>query len=74
MNTSRLNITLPVDIVKKLNQERNKSAFIAEAIREKMERDERDRLKKELADAYRASAEEDRTVNAEWDSVSGDGA
>ena len=73
MNTVRFNITLPIDVARKLKNERNKSAFIANSIREKMERDERERIKQELAEAYKASANEDRSLSEEWDGASGDG-
>ena len=35
MNTARLNITLPGDVAKLLSGIKNKSAYIAEAIKEK---------------------------------------
>jgi len=73
MNTVRFNITLPGEIAKMLMNEPNKSAFIAASIREKMDRDEKEKIKKKLAEAYKASAEEDRAIDKDWDAVSGDG-
>ncbi len=41
MNTVRFNITLPFEIAEMLKNVKNKSAFIAEAIRERVEREEK---------------------------------
>jgi len=48
MNTVRVNITLPMEIAQMLRDVKNKSAFIAEAIRERIEREEKADLIKEL--------------------------
>lgn len=73
MNTIRFNITLPVDIGEKLQAETNKSAFIAQSIREKFARLEKEKVRRALQAAYQASAEEDRNLAQELDGVSGDG-
>ncbi|HLF17559.1 MAG TPA: hypothetical protein VI749_01535 [Candidatus Omnitrophota bacterium] len=69
----RLNITMPEEVVKQLQKVPNKSRFIAEAVREKMRNDEMKKLKAELIEGYKASAEEDKEVAAEWDCTVGDG-
>ena len=73
MNTQRLNITLPKKEVERLKDKPNKSAFIAEAIREKLDAEERLRREEELALAYREQSKEDSELTKDWDIVSGDG-
>ena len=59
MNTARLNITLPEDVVKLLSGVKNKSAYIAEAIKEKKRIEEKEREKKKLETSYKLAAKED---------------
>jgi len=73
MNTVRINITLPLEIANMLRDVKNKSSFIAEAIRERIERDEKTHLIKELAEGYRVRKSEDKESALEWDTTSGDG-
>jgi len=73
MNTVRINITLPLEIANMLKDVKNKSSFIAEAIRERIERDEKTHLIKELAEGYRVRKSEDKESALEWDTTSGDG-
>ena len=65
MNTVRMNITIPKDVAGVLAGVKNKSAYIAEAIREKKKNEERQRLRKELEAAYKESAKEDSLEYAE---------
>ena len=65
----RLNITLPEDLYKELEAIPNKSSLIAEALKEKLERDRKKRLDKLLIDGYKATKEEDRKVNEEWEKI-----
>jgi len=69
----RNNITLPAEIGKKLKGIKNKSAFIAQSIREKLAKEDEVSFAKELRAAYTASAEESRQITQELDPVAGDG-
>jgi metal-responsive CopG/Arc/MetJ family transcriptional regulator len=73
MNTVRVNITLPLEIAQMLRNVKNKSAFIAEAIRERIEREENANLIRELSEGYRARKKEDNELAVEWSTISGDG-
>lgn len=73
MNTARMNITLPEDIVKILSGVRNKSAYIADAIRMKKILEEKEKMKKRLEAAYRESADEDYKSYKEWEDTLRDG-
>ena len=73
MNTVRMNITLPLEIAEILKNVKNKSSFIAESIRERFEREEKDNLIKELSEGYKVRKKEDTEISLEWDTTSGDG-
>lgn len=73
MNTVRINITLPFQTADMLKNVKNKSSFIAEAIREKIEREEKEWLIKELKEGYRVRKSEDKQLSIEWDPTTGDG-
>ncbi len=73
MNTVRMNITLSSEIAEMLRDVENKSAFIAEAIKEHVERKKKERLIKELVEGYKASRHEDGQLIEDWDITSGDG-
>ncbi len=73
MNTVRINITLPAEIAEMLRNVKNKSSYIAEAVRERFEREEKANLIKELAEGYRVRKSEDKQLALEWDNTSGDG-
>ncbi|MFH1855727.1 MAG: hypothetical protein ABH836_00670 [Candidatus Omnitrophota bacterium] len=62
----RLNITLPDEIAKKLAGKHNKSRFIAEALREKLEREKQKRIEHLLVEGYKAAAKEDAAVHTDW--------
>jgi metal-responsive CopG/Arc/MetJ family transcriptional regulator len=66
----RLNITLPDEIVKKLQAKKNKSRYIAEALREKIEREEKDKIKVLLKEGYSAASSEDKELTGDWDKAS----
>jgi len=63
----RLNITLPDDIGQYLETIRNKSSFIAEALKEKFERERKRKLDNLLIEGYKATKEEDKKLNIEWE-------
>ncbi|MFZ3382426.1 MAG: hypothetical protein WA144_00730 [Candidatus Methanoperedens sp.] len=73
MNTVRVNITLPLEIAEMLRNVKNKSSFIAEAIRERIEREEKANLIRELSEGYKARKKEDKELANEWSMTSGDG-
>jgi len=73
MNTVRVNITLPFEIVEMIKNVKNKSAFIAEAIRDRVEREEKANLIKELTEGYNVRKKEDKELSLDWDATSGDG-
>jgi len=73
MNTVRINITLPLEIAEMLRNVKNKSGFIAEAIRERIEREEKANLIRELSEGYKARKKEDKELALEWSTTSGDG-
>ena len=66
----RLNITIPEDLVKQLRQIRNKSGFIAQAIREKFEREKKEKLRKVLVEGYQKMTSEDALLNPDWERAS----
>ncbi len=68
-----MNITLPSEIAELLRDVENKSSFIAEAIKEHVERKKREQLIKELIEGYKAGKHEDKQLIEDWDITSGDG-
>lgn len=73
MNTARLNITLPGDVAKLLSGVKNKSAYIAEAIKEKKRLEEKERERKKLETAYKQAVKEDHETYKEWEDTLKDG-
>ncbi len=73
MNTVRVNITLPSEIAEMLKNVKNKSNFIAEAVRERIEKEEKAHLIKELSEGYKIRKSEEKKLAQEWDTTSGDG-
>ena len=73
MNTVRMNITLPSEIAELLKSVRNKSNFIAEAVKERIEREEQNQLIRELTEGYKIRKSEDNLLALEWDTTTGDG-
>ncbi len=69
----RLNITMPEDLAKQLGPIQNKSSFIAQALREKLQREQKVKLESQLVEAYKASAKEDRALRDDWDVTVSDG-
>lgn len=73
MSTVRFNITLPEDVGEILAGIENKSAYIAEAIKEKKRMEEKEKMKKQLAAAYKQAAHEDYETYKEWEDTLEDG-
>ena len=70
MQTLKVNFTIPEDIVATLRAdvgERQRSSFVAAAIREKLIQLEREQLMQDLIEGYQATREEDRALNKEWE-------
>lgn len=72
MNTIRFNVTIEKEIGIRLRKVANKSRFISQALREKLERAEQEKKVKSLRNAYIASCKEDRKIASDWDSTAGD--
>lgn len=73
MNTARLNITLPGDVAELLSDVKNKSSYIASAIREKKLLEEKAKMKRDLELAYKQAASEDFDAYGEWEDTLKDG-
>jgi hypothetical protein len=73
MNTVRMNITIPEDVYKIIKDVKNKSGYIADAVRIKRQFEEKERAKKALEAAYREAAAEDYEVYKEWEPTLRDG-
>lgn len=69
----RLNITIPEELGKEIKNLPNKSRFIAEVLREKLERTKREKLDKLLIEGYKATKEEDKKINKDWEGVTLEG-
>ncbi|MBF0519646.1 MAG: hypothetical protein HQK92_07980 [Nitrospirae bacterium] len=73
MDTKRLSITIPADVAGLLSGEKNKSAFIADAIKLKKQIQEQNGSQRQLEDAYKQAAIEDYETCHEWEDTVGDG-
>jgi len=69
----RLNITLPEELCKELETVPNKSSLIAEALKEKMERERKKKLDELLIEGYKAAKAEDKKLNKEWEKITLEG-
>jgi len=69
----RLNITLPEEIAQEIKDIPNKSAFISEAVKEKLERINKEKLDKLLIEGYKATRKEDKEINQEWEKITLEG-
>ena len=74
MNTEtvRLNITIPKDLAQAINRfagPRKRSQFIAEAVRQQIEKKEKEELEKILEEGYRATAKESLAITKEFEAV-----
>jgi metal-responsive CopG/Arc/MetJ family transcriptional regulator len=61
MNMVRMNITIPEELAQKLDQivsSRKKSQFIADSLRDRIQRIEEEERQKKLAEGYKARKEE----------------
>jgi len=69
MSIKRLNITLSEEIVEEIKDVPNKSRFIAEALKEKLEKMKKEKLDRLLIEGYKATKEEDKNVDEEWEKI-----
>ena len=69
----RLNITLPEELTREIENRSNKSRFIAEALKEKLTRIKKEKMNKLLAEGYKVTKEEDKKINEEWENLSLEG-
>ncbi|MBA7497289.1 hypothetical protein ES704_00017 [subsurface metagenome] len=51
----------------------NKSGFISEAVKEKLERINKEKLDKLLIEGYKATRKEDKEINQEWEKITLEG-
>ena len=76
MAAIRVNMTLPEDVIRLLNKKAKpgeKSAYIAEAIRQYARKETQEELMKRMIEGYRAPAEEDLNIYRELEGSEGDG-
>jgi len=73
MNTARMNITMPEDVHEILRDVKNKSSYIADAVRIKKQLEEKERARKALAAAYKEAAAEDFEEYRAWEPTLKDG-
>ena len=73
MYLKRLNITLPEEIAQEIKDIPNKSSFISEAVKEKLERINKEKLDKLLIEGYKATRKEDKEINQEWEKITLEG-
>jgi len=69
----RLNITLPEEIAQEIKDIPNKSSFISEAVKEKLDRINKEKLDKLLIEGYKATRKEDKEINQEWEKITLEG-
>jgi len=63
---TRLNITLPDEIAKRLKRQSNQSRFIADVLKERFELEEKERLSRLLREGYKHASREDQPVRSDW--------
>jgi metal-responsive CopG/Arc/MetJ family transcriptional regulator len=68
----RLNVTLPDDLARKLDEivkPKEKSHFIAETLRERIEKIEHEELQKALEEGYKARREEGQFIAKDFEAI-----
>lgn len=73
MYLKRLNITLPEEIAQEIKYIPNKSAFISEAVKEKLDKINKEKLDKLLIEGYKATRKEDKEINQGWEKITLEG-
>jgi metal-responsive CopG/Arc/MetJ family transcriptional regulator len=72
VETSRLNITLPEDLVNELNQlvePRKKSRFIAVVLRDQLKKLRKERQEKTLKEGYQTRKRESEEISKDFSSI-----
>jgi metal-responsive CopG/Arc/MetJ family transcriptional regulator len=72
MSVVRLNITLPDDLAQKLDEivkTKEKSRFIAETLRQRIEKIQHEQLQKALEEGYKARREESHFVAKDFEAI-----
>ena len=69
----RLNITIPDEIIKEIEDIPNKSQFITVALKEKIEMIKKKELDSLLIEGYKATRNEDKKINDDWERVTFEG-
>ena len=72
MNMVRMNITIPEDLARQLDQlvdSRKKSRFIAETLKERVKKIEEDKLQKMLEEGYEKRKEESLSISRDFESI-----
>jgi metal-responsive CopG/Arc/MetJ family transcriptional regulator len=72
MSSSRLNIVLPDALIREIDQvagRRKRSQFIADAVKRQIVQLEKEKLRRVLAEGYRATRHEDEELTSEFESL-----
>ena len=72
MNMVRMNITIPEDLARRLNDLvgiRGKSRFIAEIIKDRIKKMEQEEIERRLEEGYRAGKDESLSIAEEFETV-----
>ena len=72
MGVVRMNITIPHELaeqIDKLTPPRRRSQFIAEALKQRLEKIQQERLQKSLEEGYKARKEESQSMAKEFGAV-----
>lgn len=64
---------MPEEIAHEIKYIPNKSGFISEAVKEKLERIYKEKLDKLLIEGYKATRKEDKEINQEWEKITLEG-
>jgi metal-responsive CopG/Arc/MetJ family transcriptional regulator len=73
--TERKNVFFPVDLLKRISEVKEDtdfSSFIRDAAKEKVEKIEREKLKKRLEEGYKAKAELNKKTSEDFKYVDGE--
>lgn len=76
MSVVRLNITLPEDLARKLDETvkpKEKSRFIAETLRQRIEKIQHEKLQKALEEGYKVRKEESQFIAKDFEAVEAEG-
>ena len=72
----KMTFTIPEEVAHKLKDivaDRQRSAFVADALREKLREAEKKAFEQELIQGYIERYEEDKAINAEWEAATLEG-